>query len=506
MPLLSLFARCLGRASAPSQEAPASAARPASDDVGTTDPSPRRSPRHRRSISDAGGRRPRAVAVAAAMVALLGAGCQHGALSGAGLGPSDGDASASAPFQIAVIPDTQNYVDYTHQKNEGFAIDASEQFIEQMGWIAARGRAQGGNIAFVAAVGDVWQHQSEPLDPDHAARGLERLEKSFFGDHFAPTQKVFEVEIPKAAEGYELIHDAGIPFGVAPGNHDYDAMWNIVGFPPNFKKKPQELTFTPEDLGMLHIGGLDNFRSLFGAESRFFADKPWYVASFRGGANSAQMFEAGGYRFLHFALEMQADDRVIDWVRGVMASFPGVPTILTTHDYLDKEGRRAPNPILDLARVDPLHHNSADQLFQKLVVPNDQIFLVLCGHHHGQARRVDANAAGHDVHQILADYQDRGQSGLDAGQPLDRMMRGPVGLGDGWFRLMEFDLAGAAPKVTVRTYSSHYKTYSGELEPYADWYKAHEHPELSDSEFLATDEFVIELRDFRARFGPPGAR
>jgi hypothetical protein len=433
-------------------------------------------------------------------LALLGlsAGCQHG-------GPI-ADPDDLEVFQIAVIPDTQNYVDYTHQKREGFAIDASEQFIDQMAWIAERGRAQGGNIAFVAAVGDVWQHQSEKVDAEHAARGLTRLEKSFFGDHFAPTPKVREVEMPKAVEGYEKIAAAGIPFGVAPGNHDYDAMWNIVGFPPNFTKKPQDLRFVPEDLGMLHIGGLDNFRSVFGDGSKFFSEKDWYVGSFRGGSNSAQIFEAGGYRFLHFALEMQADDEVLDWVRGVMAKHPGLPTILTTHDYLDARGRRAANPIIDLARVDPEHHNSAEQLFAELIAPNDQIFLVLCGHHHGQSRRVDPNAAGHEVHQILADYQDRGQSGLDAGQPKDGMMRGPVGIGDGWFRLMEFDLGGDVPRITVRTYSTHYDTYSKDLPTYAAWYKAHEQPDLSDVEFHATDAFVLELDDFRQRFGAPGER
>ena len=280
-------------------------------------------------------------------------------------------------------------------------------------------------------------------------------------------------------------------------------MWNVVGFPPNFEKPRRELRFVPEDIGMLHIGGLDNFRRVFGDDTDFFRGKPWYVGSFRGGANSAQLFEAGGYRFLHFALEMQADDAVLDWVRSVLARYPGVPTILSTHDYLDKEGRRAPNPILDLARVDPDHHNSAEQLFAELIAPNDQIFLVLCGHHHGQARRIDENAEGNAVIQLLADYQDRGQSGLDAGQPRDPMFRQPVGIGDGWFRLMEFDLAADVPRVVVRTYSTHYATYSEDLETYADWYKAHEHPELSDPEFHATDAFALELPDFRARFGPP---
>lgn len=416
------------------------------------------------------------------------AGCQH---------------APPAPFQIAMIPDTQNYVDYTHQTAEGFAFDASDLFIEQMAWIAEHGESSGGPIAFVASVGDVWQHQSIAIDPEHQERGLERLEKSFFGDHFAPTPKAREIEIPKAIEGYELISAAGIPFGVAPGNHDYDAMWNDSRFLPDFEKNPAELTFTPEDLGILHIGGLDNFRSAFGDDKPFFADKSWYVSSFRGGANSAQVFEAGGYRFLHFAFEMSADDEVVAWAQAVIDAHPNHPTIISTHDYLDPRGQRAANPIVDLDRVDPDHHNNADELFEKLISPNDQVFMVLCGHHHGQARRIDANDAGHAVYQILADYQDRGQSSLDAGVPIDRMMRGPVGIGDGWFRLMEFDLAGPDQKVTVRTYSTHYDTFSGDLETYAGWYRDHEQPKMTDAEFHAEDEFVLELSDFRLRFGDP---
>ena len=417
------------------------------------------------------------------------------------------DVSAGAPetFRIAMIPDTQNYVDYTHQSAAGFVFDASEQFIAQMTWIASRGRATGGDIVFIASVGDVWQHQTEWIDDAHVARGIGRREESTFGDRFAPTRKAIDIEIPKAIEGYELIHAAGIPFGVAPGNHDYDAMWDVDDYPPGLDREPSAArTVTPAALGMLHVGGLDNFRSVFGDDTAFFADKDWYVSSFRGGANSAQVFEAGGYRFLHLALEMAADDEVVAWAQGVIDLHPSRPTIISTHDYLDARGRRRANPIIDLDRVDPDHHNSADELFEKLIAPNDQVFLVLCGHEHGQARRVDPNQAGHAVYQILADYQDRGQSGLDAGQAPAGILGGPVAIGDGWFRLMEFDLSSVAPTVVVRTYSTHYETYSGELETYAAWYRDHEQPDMTDAAFHAADEFVIELDDFRVRFGAPG--
>ncbi len=249
-------------------------------------------------------------------------------------------------------------------------------------------------IAFVAAVGDVWQHQSLPIDKQHADRGMGSVANPLFAGHFDPTPKTQSIEIPKAIEAYQILADAEMPFGVAPGNHDYDAMWNSDQFPPNTKKPREELGLSVEDIGMLHVGGLDNFRSAFGDDKPFFKGKPWYVASFRGGANSAQVFTAGGYEFLHFALEMHAGDEVVAWVESVMAKYPGRPTILSTHDYLDTAGQRHPNPIIDLDRVDPDEHNSAEELFAELIAKNDQIFLVLCGHQHGQSFRVDPEREG----------------------------------------------------------------------------------------------------------------
>jgi len=404
-------------------------------------------------------------------------------------------ADGARSFTIAVIPDTQNYLDYTNQQAEGFPFDASEMFITQMQDIASRE-----DIAFVASVGDVWQHQSLAIDPVHAARNIDAIANPFFAADLAPSEKVHSYEIPRAIEGYRILAQADIPFGVAPGNHDYDAMWSVAGFPPNLAKPRQELTMTPEDIGLLHIGGLDNFRSVFGSQAEFFKDKPWYVSSFRGGANSAQVFTAAGYHFLHITLEMAADDAALAWAAGVIAEHLNYPTIITTHDYLNTQGQRAANPLVDLKRVDPDFHNTAEAIWQKFVSQHDQIFLVLSGHHHGQSQRVDNNQHGNKVYQLLADYQSRGQAGIDAGDPGDVRRGRPWGLGDGWYRLMQFDFSTATPTLRVQTWSSHYRSYSGELDSYATWYQEHEQPTLSALEFLAADDFVLQLEDFRARF------
>ena len=70
-------------------------------------------------------------------------------------------------------------------------------------------------------------------------------------------------------------------------------------------------------------------------------------------------------------------------------------------------------------------------------------------------------------------------------------------IGDGWFRLLEFDLGAKPPKLHVRTYSSHYRAFSGEVAKYAEWYREHEQPDMTDVEFLEAEDFEVVLVDFR---------
>lgn len=409
----------------------------------------------------------------------------------------------SKPFVVAMVPDTQNMVSYRSQRSEGFALDGAAQYLQMMRSIADWRDARGAPLAFVASVGDVWQHQSEVMDADHRARGFKAIDNPYFARALGVTDRVISDEIPLAIKGYQMLGNAGIPFGVAPGNHDHDAMWSAAGWPPQTGLKRSEIRVTPEQLGMLHIGGLNNFRSAFGADKPFFADQSWYIDSFHGGASSAQTFSAGGYQFLHIALEMQPSDEVIRWALGVIDRHRGAPAIISTHDYLNTAGQRLPNPIVDLQLADPGQHNNARQLWDKLLSQRDEILLVLCGHQHGQSRRVDPNKNGNEVHQLLADYQSRGQSALDAGaQPMAPGQRAPA-VGDGWFRLLEFDLGGEVPRLRVRTYSSHYGRYASDTPEYAQWYLAQEHPGMTPAQFLAQDEFELKLTDFRSRFGAP---
>ncbi len=392
-------------------------------------------------------------------------------------------------FTIAVIPDTQNYVDFTHQKNEGFAIDAAELFIEQMEYVAANTEARGGEIAFVTSVGDVWQNNEYGIDEEHFARGMRVIP---YTDEM-PREKllagIHEFELPLTRRGYDLIAKTGTPFSIAPGNHDYQYWWYVNPYPDDPGSATSLLTQdAPLDW---HLGGYKIFTGVFGADSEYFNGKDWYVCSSKGGVNSAQIFEAGGYRFLHFAFEMQAGDDVLAWAQGVIDQHLGLPTIMSTHDFLNPRGERMPSPTSDLAKNDPEGHNHAEDIWKDWIKGNDQIFMILSGHQIGKATRIDQNDAGHVVYQLLSDYQGR------------HLAAGGAATGDGWLRLMEFDMSLDVPTLKVRTYSTYYDRYSNELADYTDMYRIREQSFMTDQEFIDADHFDIELVDFKARFGEP---
>jgi len=399
----------------------------------------------------------------------------------------------SQRFRIAVIPDTQNYLNYKRQTEAGFPFDAAAMFHDQMRYIRDNSVAEGGDIVFATAVGDVWEHQSRASHPDSEARGIRAIPNPRLTGIIEVTPRTRDTEMPAALAGYRLIHGK-LPFSVVPGNHDYDAQFTDSRYPPS--TDPARTTGSgPEFYGMLYSSGLDNFRTVFGSGSAFFRGKPWYVDSFRGGASSAQLFSAGGYQFLHIGLEMGADDATLAWAQAVLRRYPGRPTIVTTHDFLNNDGTRTPNPVVDWKAVDP-RHNRPEDIWQKFISRNDQILFVLSGHERGQAFRDDANVHGHRVYQILADYQDRTQTYRTATN--DPSAVAPTG--DGWLRLMEFDMSGEVPTVRVRTYSTHYKAYSTQLPAYAAWYRPDEAPGMDDKAYLAKDDFRISLIDFRKRF------
>lgn len=426
------------------------------------------------------------------LMALAAAGAATAAVPSS---PASAAQAASAPFTVCVIPDSQFYLDFKQQREAGFPFDARELWFDHMGWISRNLVANGGNIAFVTHVGDIWQHPTEPMDAAHKAEGLMEDAGNPVVARYKPDPRARTVEMAAARQGFEML-GGRTPFSAVPGNHDYDSLWADSRFPAS----PPGVT--PAFSGQLHYGGVKNFNAVLGSQSEFFRGKPWYVSSFNGGANSAQLFSAGGYRFLHIGMEMAPYDDVLAWADGVVARYPGLPTLVTIHDHLNPRGEQKPSHSVDFKAVQAAHNNPED-MWNKFFSRHPQILMVFSGHQSGQSRRVDKNAAGFDCFQVLQDYQSRRQV-LTMLDPEGRVRSG--GLGDGWLRLFTFDLGGSVPQVKVRTYSTYFNMFSSELPTYAAWYRPGEQPGMTDAEFLAAEEFTLQLDDFRTRFGAPKTR
>jgi len=188
--------------------------------------------------------------------------------------------------------------------------------------------------------------------------------------------------------------DGVVPYGLLPGNHDqpttlYNTYWPYIQY----------------------------------------QYEPWYGGHYpaNGNDNSFQRFSAGGVDFLIVHLQFAPGADVIAWADAVLKAHPNHKAILTTHGFLDIDGDR---------NVEVM--GSTQYIWDGLVVPNDNVLFVLCGHMHGEYTRTDI-VNGRPVHQLLADYQNY-----------------PEG-GQGWLRVMRF--VPADNTVYVHTYSPHLNSY-----------------------------------------------
>lgn len=338
--------------------------------------------------------------------------------------PSSGRACDDRdPFTIAVISDTQNYDDATKPQPASL-----KPFLDETRYLASHKREL--NLAFVTHVGDVVQHG----DGTNGQAG----DATYGGD----------AEWLRAVQALDALSSSGVPFGMVPGNHDYDNYsWSSGNRPLVSHAK---------------------WRAYFGSTSPYFAHKRWYGGAtdalpVNPGLSSYQTFTAGGRNFLHLALELEPSDAVLAWAQAVIDRHPGFATFITTHEYLNPPADDdASRPLDALAQRiaagylvnSPGGWNDAQGLWDKLVRNNDQIFMVICGHASGSAvngvskaenLRIGVNDFGDTVYQVLTDFQNN--------------TLGSTG-GDGWLRFMRFDLGEGTIRFT--TYSPTLKKAAGQ--------------------------------------------
>ncbi|MCK8432775.1 Tat pathway signal sequence domain protein [Streptomyces sp. D2-8] len=179
------------------------------------------------------------------------------------------------------------------------------------------------------------------------------------------TQNGAKEEFAAIGEAFRLLDRRGVGYSVLAGNHDV---------------KPS----TTDQRGTTPY--LDAFGP------RRFKEQRTFGGASPDGYNSFHLFTAAGREWLVLALDWRLSPQGYAWAMDVLAKHPRTPVILTTHE---------------LVVEDDTLSDYGQQLWDQLVEDHDQIFLALGGHYWPAARATRRNAAGHDVHLHLTNYQNR---------------------------------------------------------------------------------------------------
>jgi hypothetical protein len=244
-------------------------------------------------------------------------------------------------FSLVFLPDTQEYAQYY-----------PGHFLAQTQWVADH--RERFNIRAVLHEGDV----------------VNRSESGQWA---------------QAEAAMRVLDEAGIPYLVAIGNHDYDVQGDADRCATGFNAM-----FSPE---------------------RYAAHGWWQGGFYEAGhtENAYCRLPAEGRNLLLLSLEFGPRQAVIDWAGDVLRRHADHFAILLTHSYLYIDGTRvsagdAHNP--KLYALGATAHDGED-LWAKLVSVHDNLRWVQSGHHLGgnTAYRSDRSLGGTLVHQAFANWQ-----------------------------------------------------------------------------------------------------
>jgi len=245
-------------------------------------------------------------------------------------------------FTLIAIPDTQFYSENTG-RNPGAPSNSGANisfFNDITDWITANRVSR--NIPFVAHMGDMVQNVD-----------------SIDAEWVRADGAMWRIENPLTTM---LTH--GIPWGGAPGNHDYSASTGVA-------VKWNEYFGTARWAGRPYFGGN------YGTNNN----------------NNYQFFKASGLDFLVINLGYRTstfDIAVHDWADALMKAHPSHRVILTSH-WIIGTGH-------------PASFGGQGQALYDNLKDNPNFFLMLCGHIHGDGRRSDV-FEGRTIYTVLSDFQ-----------------------------------------------------------------------------------------------------
>ncbi len=191
-----------------------------------------------------------------------------------------------------------------------------------------------------------------------------------------------------ASKGYMILDKAKLPYVIALGNHDTEAV-----LPDNGSAAPGNVN--------ANLRKTFKFNRYFPV-SRFTLQK----GRFEEGKsdNSYYTFNAGRKKWLVIALEFCAREGAAQWMDQVMKSHPNHNVIVVTHYHLNPKG--------DIAASNAGYGDmKVIDIFNKYIKPNKNAFMVVSGHVCYSAHRVDNGEYGNPIYQLLQNYQCKDDGG-----------------------------------------------------------------------------------------------
>lgn len=104
-------------------------------------------------------------------------------------------------------------------------------------------------------------------------------------------------------------------------------------------------------------------------------------------------------------LEFGARPEVVEWAADYVVAHPSRRFILMTHEWLTRDGERVDEGSYAEMQFGTLPHSTPEQIWRRLVYPNDNVIAVLCGHNGFCSMLKTPNSAGRDVTQVLFNLQ-----------------------------------------------------------------------------------------------------
>lgn len=205
-----------------------------------------------------------------------------------------------------------------------------------------------------------------------------------------------------ASDAMKPLERRGIPYAIAPGNHDTRAVgWNGAGGyggdayvknPECLQRFPAAECSTPrlvrrtEELNAAfpaaRLGGVDG------------AFEPGKID------NVYSTFKAGGLRWLVLSLELWPRPEAVEWARQVVAANPRHNVVISTHSYLDANNQVSGS--VDYGATSPQY------LFDRVVSAFPNVKLVFSGHTGVAGHRIDRGVAGNKIASFLGTFHSQG--------------------------------------------------------------------------------------------------